>query len=172
MRRTMPTRPLGPAETLPASQARGLRHGVHPAGNLGSRQPEHPLGLADAHRSDGVRGPHGDGRDGHDRALGLRIGLGADHGDAAAAVVPARHGEGVPPAGTRGQLGSTVSKEPPLGPVNSVGVAEGPASRAEATPSSAARSSGRDEGRRVTTRGLLTSGFRVMGGLRPRGIRD
>ena len=41
-----------------------------------------------ARRPDGVQGPHGGEGDGHHRALGLHVGLGADDGDAAAAVVP------------------------------------------------------------------------------------
>ena len=53
------------------------------------------------------KGPHGGGGDGHHGALGFRVGLGANHGDAAAAVVPALH---VAP-GQRRRLAAT---QPPI----------------------------------------------------------
>ena len=80
-----------PTETLPASKARGVGHRFHPAGNLRIRQPEHFLVAADAIRPDGVQGLLSGGGDGHDRALGLGVGLGSDDGDTPAAIVPACH---------------------------------------------------------------------------------
>ena len=59
------------------------------ADDLRVRQPDHSLPAVSAHRSDGVQGPPAGGGNGHHRPLGFHGGLGADHGDAAAAIIPA-----------------------------------------------------------------------------------
>ena len=100
--------PAVAAETLPVGKTSGLGDYLHPPGDLRLRQPEYLLLVANARRSDGFQRFHGGGSDGHHGALGFGVGLGADHGDAAAAVVPAL---GVSP-GKRRRLGTT---QPPVG---------------------------------------------------------
>ena len=97
--------PAVPAEELPVGQTGGFGDDLHPPGDLRLRQPEHLHLTTHARRPDGVQGPHGGGGDGHYGALGFGVGLGADHGDAAAAVVPAL---GVA-SGQRGRLGTPES---------------------------------------------------------------
>ena len=89
MRRAIP--PAVAAEKLPVRKASGLGNRLHPPGDLRLRQPEHFLIAGRACRPDGVQHPHGGGGDGDHGALGFGVGLGAHHGDAAAAVVPALH---------------------------------------------------------------------------------
>ena len=80
------------AEGLPVRQPRGPRNHLHPPGDLRLRQPEHLLLATSAQWPDGIQGRHGGGRDGdHGATSSLHIGLGADDGDATAAVVPALH---------------------------------------------------------------------------------
>ena len=83
--------PAVAAEELPILQPRGLGDGLDSPGDLGLGQPEHPHITASADRPDSGERVHGGGRDGHSGALGLGVGLRADHGDAAGAVVPALH---------------------------------------------------------------------------------
>ena len=83
--------PAVAAEKLPVGKASGLGNRLHPPGNLRLRQPEHFLIAGRGCRPDGVQRPHGGGGDDHHGALGFGVGLGAGHGDAVAAVVPALH---------------------------------------------------------------------------------
>ena len=97
MRLAIPTRPLWPLKNSQSANPRGPGDGLHPPGDLRLRPPEHLLPATNPLRPDGGKRGHGGGGDGHHGALGLGVGLGADHGDAAAAVVPALHvapGEG------------------------------------------------------------------------------
>ena len=77
------------AEELPADQSGGFGDRLHPPGDLGLRHPEHSLINVNARRPDGVQSLHGGGGDGHHGAGRFHVGLGADEGDAAAAVIPA-----------------------------------------------------------------------------------
>ena len=83
--------PAVAAEEFPVGKTRGPGDHLHPSGDLRLRQPEHLHPTANVRRPDGVQCPHGGGGDGHHGALGLGVGLGADCGDAAAAVVPAHN---------------------------------------------------------------------------------
>ena len=81
--------PAVAAEELPVGETGGTSYGLHPPGDLGFRQPEHLHRATNPLRPHGVQGPHGGGGDGHHGASRFHVGLGADHGDAAAAIVPA-----------------------------------------------------------------------------------
>ena len=79
------------AEEFPVRQPRGFGDGLDPPGDLGLRKPEDFVIGIGSRRPDGGEGLHGGGGDGDHRALGLSVGLGADHGDAAGVVLPAPH---------------------------------------------------------------------------------
>ena len=81
--------PAVAAEELPINQTSGFGDRLHPPGDLRFRQPEDLHVTSSTHRPDGVQGFHGGGGDGHHGAGSLDVGLGANHGDATAAVVPA-----------------------------------------------------------------------------------
>ena len=76
--------PAVPAEELPVRQSSGFGDHHHPPGDLRLRQPEHLRLTVNARRPNGGKRSHGGGSDGHHCALGLGVGLGANHGDAAA----------------------------------------------------------------------------------------
>ena len=76
------------AEEPPVDQARGFGDRLHPPGDLRFRQPEDFFVAGHPRRSYRVKSIHRGGGDGDHGALGLHVGLGADHGDAAATVVP------------------------------------------------------------------------------------
>ena len=88
MRRAMPTRPLWPLKNSQSANPAAWAIPLTRRGDLRFRQPEHLHLTTSARRPDGVQSLHGGGSDGHHGALGLDVGLGADDGDAAAAVIP------------------------------------------------------------------------------------
>ena len=80
--------PTVAAEELPVGQPRGFGGRLDPPVGLRFRQPEHVHLTTNVHRPDSVQSLYGGGGDGHHGALGFDVGLGANHGDTAAAVVP------------------------------------------------------------------------------------
>ena len=106
MRLAMPTRPLWPLKnsqfSSPAALAMAFtRRAICDSDSPNTfTSPPTPAGRIGGER------PHGGGSDGHHRALGLGVGLGADHGDPAASVLPALD---VAP-GQRGRLGPAQSR--------------------------------------------------------------
>ena len=94
MRRAMPTRPLWPLKSSQSARAGGPgRSSSLVRAICDSDSPNTFSSLASARRPDGVQSLHGGRGDGDHRASSLHIGLGANHGNAAAAVSPsaARH---------------------------------------------------------------------------------
>ena len=89
MRRAMPTRPLWPLKNSQSERPADLAITFTRRAICESDSPNTFTAPPTRRRPDGFQRFHDGGSDGHHGALGFGVGLGADYGDAAAAVVPA-----------------------------------------------------------------------------------
>ena len=87
MRRAIPTRPLWLLKNSQLTSPAALAIALTRRAICDSESPNTFTSLP-APTGRMAQGPHGDGSDGQHGPLGQGVGLGADHGDAAAAVVP------------------------------------------------------------------------------------
>ena len=91
IRRAMPTRPLWPLKNSQSEGPAALAITFTRREICDFDSPNTFLPTTNTHRPDDVQGAHGGGGNGHHGILGLNVGLGMNHSDAAVTVVPAHN---------------------------------------------------------------------------------